>query len=83
MEMLSVLQALDVMQKEYAAVMTKGSLVAWIRCGKCPFGAYIKKEGKTKGSYVVFRRRMEEYFNPKYGVHNPLIIAQEKKIYFS
>ena len=83
MEMISVLQAIEVMEKEYFSVMTKGSLVAWIRSGNCPFGAYIRKEGKTKGHYVVFRRRMEEYFNPKHGVHNPLIIAQEKKIYFS
>jgi len=83
MNVLNVLQAIEVMEREYGCYMNRDALYAWIRCGKCPFGVYIKKEGKSQGRYIVFRHRMDEYFNPKYGVHNPLVIAQEKSIYFS
>ena len=82
MEVLSVLQAIDVMEQEYNCSMTAGSLRAWLRCGKCPFGVYIRDDGKTQGRYVVFRQRMDEYFRPKHGVHNPLLIAQERQTYF-
>lgn len=83
MNTLNVLQALEVMKNEYGCPMNRNALYAWIRCGKCPFGVYIKKEGKSQGRYVVFRNRMEEYFKPKHGVHNPLIITQERSVYFA
>ena len=73
MNALNVLQALEVMKNEYGCSMNRNALYAWIRCGQCP----------SQGRYVVFRNRMEEYFKPKHGVHNPLIIAQEHSVYFA
>jgi hypothetical protein len=37
------------------------TLEAWIKAGDCPFGIYIKKEGRTHGSYTIFRRRFNKY----------------------
>jgi hypothetical protein len=37
------------------------TLEAWIRAGNCPFGIFIKKEGRTHGSYTIFRVRFEKY----------------------
>lgn len=37
------------------------TLEAWIKQGNCPFGVYIKKEGRTHGSFTIFRERFERY----------------------
>lgn len=37
------------------------TLEAWIKQGDCPFGIYIKKEGRTHGSFTIFRARFEKY----------------------
>jgi SPX domain protein involved in polyphosphate accumulation len=29
----------------------------------CPFGKYIKKEGKTHGHYIIIRTRFEKYMS--------------------
>lgn len=37
------------------------TLEAWIKQGNCPFGVYIKREGRTHGSFTIFRARFEKY----------------------
>jgi hypothetical protein len=39
------------------------TLEAWIKQGNCPFGVYIKKEGRTHGSYTIFRAHFEAYMS--------------------
>lgn len=41
--------------------MKADTLEAWIKQGDCPFGIYIKKEGRTHGSFTIFRARFERY----------------------
>lgn len=41
--------------------MKVDTLEAWIKQGNCPFGVYIKKEGRTHGSFTIFRTRFERY----------------------
>ncbi len=36
-------------------------LIAWLRSGKCPFGAYIKDENKERGSFYINRERLTAY----------------------
>lgn len=39
------------------------TLMAWIQRGDCPFGTYVKKEGKTRGHYIIIRARFEKYMS--------------------
>ncbi len=41
--------------------MKVDTLEAWIKQGDCPFGVYIKKAGRTHGSFTIFRTRFEKY----------------------
>jgi len=43
--------------------MDRATLEAWIRQGNCPFGVFVKKEGKQRGHYVIFRERLEAYIS--------------------
>lgn len=43
--------------------MTAASLMAWIRSDTCPFGIYLKKEGNSRGEYIIFKKRMEAFIN--------------------
>lgn len=43
--------------------MTAAQLMAWIRTEKCPFGIYLKREGNSRGEYIMFEKRMEAYIN--------------------
>jgi hypothetical protein len=38
-------------------------LEAWIRSGKCPFGEYIREEGKSIGSFYIHPGRFAAYHN--------------------
>lgn len=55
----TVAEAIELMA-QYDCHMTLASLYAWIRCGKCPFGAYTKSdyENNDRGGYTVFRGRL-------------------------
>jgi|WetSurMetagenome_2_1015567.scaffolds.fasta_scaffold1752773_1 hypothetical protein len=39
------------------------TLMAWIQRGDCPFGTYVKKGGKTRGHYIIIRKRFEKYMS--------------------
>jgi hypothetical protein len=39
------------------------TLMAWIQRGDCPFGTYVKKDGKQRGHYIIIRKRFEAYLN--------------------
>lgn len=41
--------------------MTRVILEQWLRMGNCPFGAYIRLDGKKQGSYYINRNRLEAY----------------------
>jgi hypothetical protein len=41
--------------------MNRASLEAWIRSGKCPFGVYVKKDGREKGHFYIYRARLNAY----------------------
>lgn len=43
--------------------MARPALEAWIRSGNCPFGTYIKQDGKSSGRYVIFPQRLLAYLN--------------------
>jgi len=49
--------------------LSNDTLMAWIqetdKNGQpvCPFGKYIKKEGKTHGHYIIVRARFEAYMS--------------------
>lgn len=70
---LSVAQAVKVINEEYGEHITRASLMAWLRSGRCPFGEYIHNTGKSKGAYFLFRGRMEEYFKPKHDVGRAVV----------
>lgn len=39
------------------------TLMAWIQRGDCPFGTYVRKEGKQRGHYIIIRKRLEAYLD--------------------
>ncbi len=41
--------------------IARPALEAWIRSGKCPFGEYIRQEGKSVGRYIIFDSRLRAY----------------------
>lgn len=46
-----------------ALYLKDDTLMAWIQRGDCPFGVYVKKEGKTHGHYIIIRKRFEKYMS--------------------
>lgn len=43
--------------------MKNDTLMEWIQSGDCPFGTYVKKEGKQRGHYIIIRKRFEAYMS--------------------
>jgi hypothetical protein len=39
------------------------TLMTWIQRGDCPFGTYVRKEGKQRGHYIIIRKRLEAYLD--------------------
>ncbi len=43
--------------------MARPLLEAWIRSGKCPFGQYVRQEGKERGTYIIFPERLKVFLS--------------------
>ncbi|MDR0325093.1 MAG: hypothetical protein LBI19_03235 [Oscillospiraceae bacterium] len=54
---------IDVSARDAAMMvgMDRRRLEVWIKSGKCPFGEYIREDGREKGSYYINRTRLERY----------------------
>ncbi len=48
--------------------MTAASLSAWIKTGRCPFGEYLRRDGSSRGIYLIFQDRMDAYFTARSGL---------------
>ena len=80
MAILKPADALTIMA-EHDCEMTIESLYAWIRGGKCPFGAYSQiNENLNRGGYTIFRARLlywleckDMNLNYNNGPMNPLV----------
>ena len=43
--------------------MDRKSLMAWVRSGKCPFGAFIKSDDSKYGHYYINYKRLQVYLS--------------------
>lgn len=72
-------RAAQYIQQRYNTPITAAALSAWIRTGRCPFGEYLRKKGSTRGMYLIFQNRLDEYFRPSGNIQQ----RTEHQIYVS
>ena len=80
MALLKPMEAITIMA-EHDCEMNLAALYAWIRSGKCPFGAYSQAgEMSERGGYTIFRARLlywlqckDMNLNYNNGPMNPLV----------